>query len=82
MADKLRLQVYRDPTGEFEYYCYTLPEKKLADKAWSIERLQRDTITGDLLARHYAMIPGETSHVFMFPATNLATVAALPYNVA
>ena len=43
MNDKLRMQIYRDPTGEFEYYCYTLPEKKLDDFARSIERLQYDT---------------------------------------
>ena len=76
------MQIYRDPTGEFEYYCYTLPEKALDEFAWSIERLQYDTVSGDLIARHYAMIPGECSNVFRFKATDLATVAALPYNVA
>jgi hypothetical protein len=43
VADKLRLQIYRDATDvtyDYEYYCYALPHKLLANYAWSIERLQ------------------------------------------
>jgi len=82
IADKLRMEVYDDPSNNLRYICYTLPEKAKADFAWSIERLTLDPVSWDIIARHYAMTGWETSLMFRFQAIDLANVTALPYNDA